>query len=96
MQFAVFKELLKTNEPPELGLYLKSLWFDAKGEWAKAHDLIDDIQTMDAYWLHGYLHRKEGDLGNAAYWYSKAGKKSPSNPLEQEWNDLVAYFLEKE
>ena len=78
--------------PSGLSIYLESLWFDAKGEWNKAHKLIDHLEDKDAAWLHAYLHRKEGDISNADYWYRKAGKTRPSVSLKEEWENLVSYF----
>ncbi len=64
------------DRPPEnISVYLLSLWFDARGNWDKAHTTIQDVQTKNASWIHAYLHRKEGDNFNADYWYSRAGKK---------------------
>ena len=89
-----FRESIKGNEPPpESSGYLKALWFDAKGNWKKAHEIIQDIDDKSAYWIHAYLHRKEGDTGNADYWYSRAGKIRPSVSLENEWDELVASFI---
>ena len=90
MNFADFKLSLKNNNPPDnISVYLKSLWFDAKGDWNKAHELADSIQDKNAYWIHAYLHRKEGDKSNANYWYNEAGKKIPDYSLENEWNEIA-------
>lgn len=78
--------------PSGLCIYLEALWYDANGNWNKAHDLIDDMEDKDAAWLHAYLHRKEGDNSNADYWYRKAGKQRPSISLKEEWTKLVEYF----
>jgi len=82
-------------EAPDANLspVLKSLWYDAKGDWKKAHDLIDQLPGTDAAWVHAYLHRKEGDSWNADYWYAKAKKTRPAISLEAEWESLVSYFL---
>ena len=69
--------------------YLNALWYDAKGEWDKAHEMVQDIDDNNASWIHAYLHRKEGDTANADYWYSRAGKKRPSLSLEKEWEEIV-------
>ncbi len=53
---------------------LVALWHDAKGDWARAHEVAQDIDDATGSWVHAYLHRKEGDEGNAAYWYRKAGQ----------------------
>ena len=89
-----FQESL-ANASPEthLSVYLKSLWFDAKGDWDQAHALIDQLPGADAAWLHAYLHRKEGDIWNADYWYARAKKSRPSCSLEEEWANLVSYYL---
>jgi hypothetical protein len=89
-----FKESLALNAPDkQLSLILKSLWYDAKGDWKKAHDLVDQLPGTDAAWVHAYLHRKEGDIWNADYWYAKAKKTRPAISLEAEWESLVSYFL---
>ena len=74
MNFSSFKESLSYDQlPGELSVYLKSLWYDAKGDWEKAHKLIQDVEDNNAAWIHAYLHRKEGDIFNADYWYRAAG-----------------------
>ncbi len=94
MNFNSFKETLtSTNPPADLNIYLTSLWYDAKGDWHKAHDLINDIEDRTAACVHAYLHRKEGDAGNAAYWYRRAGKQVSVLSLENEWTELVNTLL---
>lgn len=94
MDINALKESLSTDTPPlNSSAYLQALWYDAKNDWNKAHDLIQDIPDKDASWLHAYLHRKEGDLSNADYWYTKAGKKRPSVSLQEEWEQIVSHFL---
>ena len=94
MNLSSFKESLSGNEPPQnCSVYLKTLWYDAKGEWDKAHKLIQDFEDRNASWIHAYLHRKEGDTGNADYWYSCAGKKRPSVSLEKEWEEIVTALM---
>jgi len=63
---------------------LLALWWDVKGDWAKAHEIAQDVRGADGAWLHPYLHRKEGDVGNAAYWYRRAGKDVPRGDLHPE------------
>jgi hypothetical protein len=85
-----FKESLSQNDaPPAISDYLRSLWYDAKGDWSKAHQIIQDISDNHAAWIHAYLHRKEGDLWNADYWYLRAGKRRPAYSLEKEWESLI-------
>ena len=94
MNVLSFKESLLNSEPPQnTSVYLQALWYDAKGEWDKAHTLIQDVDNRNASWIHAYLHRKEGDTGNADYWYRRAGKKRPSVSLKEEWETIVTVLL---
>ncbi len=72
---------------------LVALWWDAKGDWTRAHAAVDDLSTKDGMAVHAYLHRKEGDAGNAGYWYRRAGRESGRGPLEAEWEALVRALL---
>lgn len=90
MDVAYFKQSLSQNQPETtLSVHLKSLWYDARGDWQKAHDLIDQLTDQKSARLHAYLHRKEGDTWNADYWYSKVGEKRPDVSLDEEWAYLV-------
>lgn len=94
MDVIALKESLSTNTPPSgISVYLQALWYDAKDDWNKAHDLIQDLPDKNASWIHAYLHRKEGDTGNADYWYAKAGKKRPSVSLIQEWEEIATALV---
>jgi hypothetical protein len=94
MTFQDFINTLHQSSPPsEISPLLKALWFDARGEWDKAHDVAQEVNTPDGSWIHAYLHRKEGDRSNAQYWYHRANKKLPVYSLEQEWEELVTVFL---
>lgn len=94
MNLTAFKESIQQNQlPANTSVYLQSLWYDAKGDWEKAHELIQDLPDKSASWIHAYLHRKEGDVWNADYWYSKGGKKRPAISLDEEWEHIVAAFL---
>ena len=89
-----FKESLVVDKPDaQLSTILKSLWYDAKGDWDQAHALIDQLGDRDSAWVHAYLHRKEGDSWNADYWYAKAKKVRPSHTLEEEWESLFMHFM---
>lgn len=91
-----FKESLVVDKPDgQLSTILKSLWYDAKGDWDQAHALIDQLGDRDSAWVHAYLHRKEGDIWNADYWYARAKKTRPSYSLEEEWSNLLAYFIDR-
>jgi hypothetical protein len=94
MDYNQFSRSLSLNEPPpELSPHLRSLWYDAKGDWGKSHSIIQDINDAEAAWIHAYLHRKEGDTGNAGYWYNRARRKLPSTTLAQEWEDITRALL---
>ena len=89
----LFMDSLSADTPPaHFSTILKSLWFDAKGDWQRAHDLVDQLGGQDAAWVHAYLHRKEGDSWNADYWYARAKKVRPHVTLEVEWESLVNHF----
>ncbi|GAB3661312.1 hypothetical protein GCM10028791_35750 [Echinicola sediminis] len=91
---AEFKNSLQQNQPPKgISIQLTSLWYDGKGNWEHAHDLVNDLMDEDSAYVHAYLHRKEGDEWNASYWYRNARKTKPSCSLEEEWEMLVEYFL---
>jgi hypothetical protein len=72
---------------------LAALWWDAKGDWARAHDLVDELETADGMAVHAYLHRKEGSASNADYWYHRAGRTFQRPTLEAEWTALVEGLL---
>lgn len=72
---------------------LAALWWDAKGDWAQAHALVDELETVDGMSVHAYLHRKEGSASNADYWYQRAGRNFQRPTLDAEWTALVAGLL---
>lgn len=78
--------------PADLPSHLKALWYDGTGDWKAAHDLIDQLTDPRSAHIHAYLHRKEGDIWNADYWYKRAGKKRPELSLENEWEMLVKEY----
>ena len=89
-----FKESLNLEQPVSgLSAQLKSLWYDGKGDWHQAHALVDHLADRESAWVHAYLHRKEGDIPNANYWYSQARQSRPNLPLQEEWEQLVIHFL---
>lgn len=94
MEMEQFVSSLNQQDPPiAISVYLQALWYDGKGDWHKAHNIIQDIDDKKAAWVHAYLHRKEGDVGNARYWYTCAGKTFPSLSLQQEWENITEAFL---
>lgn len=78
---------------PALAPPLAALWWAAKGDWDKAHRIVQDEGTREAAWVHAYLHRVEGDLGNAGYWYRQAGQPVAKDPLEAEWERIVSALV---
>lgn len=94
MTFEEFKSsLLQSIPPANLKPLAKALWFEGKGDWEAAHNIAQDVHTNEGSWVHAYLHRKEGDVGNASYWYHRAGKSMPSMSLDEEWTSIVKIFL---
>lgn len=86
-----FKISLSQPEPPEdFSAQEKALWYAGKGNWEKAHLIVQDLNDPLSYNIHAYLHRQEGDHSNAAYWYHKAGVKVPDKSLEREWEEIVS------
>ena len=79
--------------PPELSRLLRALWHDAKGDWEAAHRVAQDVDDHAGAWVHAYLHRKEGDAGNAAYWYRRAGRPIATGSLDDEWTQLAEALL---
>jgi hypothetical protein len=95
VNIAAFKASLSAARPaPDLDAPLAALWWAAKGNWDEAHKIAQDQATADAAWVHAYLHRVEGDLGNAGYWYRQAGKPVATGSLETEWELMVSALLE--
>ena len=86
--------LFRSAEPPPgAGLPAQALWWDAKGEWDKAHGCAQADESRDGAAVHAYLHRVEGDLSNAGYWYNRAGRTARTDALAAEWEDLAAEML---
>ena len=90
MDLSSFRSSVAAADPPA-GL---ALWWDAKGDWAKAHGCAQDEKTPTGAAVHAYLHRVEGDLSNAGYWYNRAGRPAETGPLAVEWEQLAAELLE--
>ena len=79
--------------PENLSPALRALWEDAKGNWSAAHSIAQEIEDETGSWIHAYLHRKEGDLGNAGYWYRRAKQPTANDTLEEEWTRIVSRLL---
>ncbi|HAJ34643.1 MAG TPA: hypothetical protein DCL15_02955 [Chloroflexi bacterium] len=93
MQLSEFQASLSQPTPPAgLSPALQALWYAAKGDWERAHEITQPGgSALD--WVHAYLHRVEGDLGNAAYWYRRAGKPVATGALDAEWAELATALL---
>jgi hypothetical protein len=94
VSIADFKASLSGAAPaPGLAPPLAALWWAAKGEWDQAHKIVMNEETAEAAWVHAYLHRVEGDLGNAGYWYRQAGQPAAKDSLETEWERIASALL---
>jgi hypothetical protein len=89
-----FERSLTAQAPPAgLSDLVVALWHERRGDWTRAHEIAQDIETPDAAWVHAYLHRREGDPSNAAYWYRRAGKPVARGGLDEEWRAIVTVLL---
>src|SRR5947209_10229888 len=94
MTLQQFRDSLRGDTPPrELSVALAGLWWDAKGDWTRAHESAQQDEGPSGAWVHAYLHRKEGDISNAEYWYNRAGKKHSSVSFEIEWEKIAKALL---
>jgi len=87
------RSVSKARPPQVLAPALAALWWEAKGDWERAHALVMDESGKDCAWVHAFLHRVEGDLGNARYWYGQAGKAPATGPLPAEWDSIASLLL---
>jgi hypothetical protein len=94
MTLDTFRQSLTATDPP-VGLTpaLVGLWWDAKGDWTRAHEFAQQDEGREGSWVHAYLHRKEGDQSNAAYWYGPAGKPVCREALDSEWLSITIALL---
>jgi hypothetical protein len=94
MTFDEFRNSLSGDQPPSsLSLALAGLWWDAKGDWKRAHESAQLDEGPAGSWVHAYLHRKEGDSSNASYWYNRAHQSLAKSPLQQEWREIAEALL---
>jgi len=94
MTLEEFRATLRDAAPPAVHAALRALWHDARGDWNEAHRVAQDVPDRDGgAWVHAYLHRKEGDPGNAAYWYDRAGQPVASDSLDDEWARIATSLL---
>lgn len=94
MDIAAFKASVNGAAPPAgVGPALRALWHAAKGDWETAHEVAQTDKTPEGSWVHAYLHRVEGDLSNARYWYGNAGRPEATGSLQQEWRQIAESLL---
>ena len=94
MNLAALRDSLARSRPPAgLAAPLAALWHDARGDWDRAHKLAMSARSRDAAWVHAYLHRKEGDLENARYWYGRARRPEGAGSLAAEWKAIATELL---
>jgi hypothetical protein len=94
ISYEAFKASLAEAAPPAgVSPPLAAMWHDAKGDWEAAHRLAQSEETADGAWVHAYLHRVEGDLANAGYWYRRAGRPVCELPLREEWRQVATALL---
>lgn len=94
MNLREFWQSLAAPAPPAgLGKLVQALWYDGKGDWDRAHQITQSVKDKTSARVHAYLHRKEGDLDNANYWYELSNMKMPKIPVEKEWEALVTELL---
>jgi hypothetical protein len=89
-----FEDFAGSATPPAgVGPALLALWYDMQGDWERAHRLAQEEEGRNGDWVHAYLHRKEGDEGNANYWYARAGKSAASGDLDAEREAIARALL---
>ena len=94
MTLQEFRESLSGKAPPAPeNLALTGLWWDAKGDWTRAHESAQQDEASAGAWVHAYLHRKEGDASNARYWYDRAGKRPSNLQIDAEWEEIADALL---
>lgn len=95
MDFATYQGSLAEDAPPAgLSMAAQALWWQAKGDWQRAHQCAQQQQGPEGAWAHAYLHRVEGDLSNAGGWYGRAGRPVPSVPLNEEWETIARTLVD--
>ena len=85
--------LSEAAPPPGASTLVRALWHDGHGDWDEAHRIAQSVDDADGAWVHAYLHRKEGDLSNAGYWYSRAGRPRREGSLDEEWAEIAEALL---
>ncbi|MGF1478980.1 MAG: hypothetical protein ACFB4I_05760 [Cyanophyceae cyanobacterium] len=94
MTLAEFTELIaQQKSPTSLSTALQALWYAKRGNWPQAHELVQNASDRDSAWVHAYLHREEGDLSNARYWYRQSRQPEFTDSLSQEWKHIASSLL---
>ncbi len=94
MTIAELKTTLSDAAPPTgLPPLAEAMWWEARGDWERAHSIAQDVATSDGAWVHAYLHRREGDNGNAGYWYRQAGRRVHKGSFAEEWAEIVQVLM---
>ncbi len=94
MTIATFHAALRQDAPPAgWSRALQALWHQSKGDWDRAHRLAQAQDDAEGAWVHAHLHRAEGDVANARYWYRRAGREASTAPLDHEWTTIAAALL---
>jgi hypothetical protein len=95
MTLSEFRATLKDTAPPDVSPALVALWHDARGDWEMAHRVAQDVNDRSGAWVHAYLHRKEGEIDNARYWYGQADEPAATDSLEAEWDRIASGLLDE-
>ena len=94
MNFESFSALVREENPPKnLSGSLLALWYDANDNWEQAHSIAQQVPDPEGAWVHAYLHRVEGDLSNAQYWYKRAQQPVCQSKLSEEWESIARSIL---
>jgi hypothetical protein len=97
MNIKEFVQSIKEDRlPKDLDIETQALWIERSGDWLEAHEMVQSLETRKAFWVHAYLHRREGDIRNAQYWYSRAGRELPDRSLDEEWRQIAANLLKNQ
>ena len=94
MTLEEFLTSIRSGTPLSASPLVLALWHAARGDWDEAHRLAQDVDTPEGAWVHAYLHRREGDLGNASYWYRRADRPDATDSLDEEWTRLAEHLLD--
>ena len=91
----LYRDSLSDEAPPaNFDPALQGLWWAGKHDWDRAHGCVQQHEgDRRCDWVHAHLHRIEGDLTNAGYWYRQAGQQMATVPTDQEWEQIAVALL---